>query len=309
MEYREVYTSPYRTVQLIEKQAGSPENLQYAAEHFGDLLNGLQVWHKVKPLVKFRKDPEGIETIQGIKTFFNPSKNIHNLPGYGDCDCFTSILASIAKANKLQYEYIMQGNDKPSHIAIKINGTIVDLTNERPNYLRKYKKTQIINPMYVQLSDEPAYALSDLGRGGQGKAKFKAAAKKYGKFVIPAAAVGASLLIPGSGKVIRGAASAISKRAPRLLAKAQKIGMQYGPKAKAAFLAKAKNAISPGMIPAGNLPVAMPQTETNTSQSNAPEGMPEYTYPGPTITAQKINPMLLIGGAALAYFLFFHKKK
>jgi hypothetical protein len=303
MVYRERYTSPFRTVQLIERQASAHENVNFANKYFGNLNNGFEIYKAVKPKVIFKNDPPNLETVQGITTLFDESKNIHGISGAGDCDCFTSILASIAKANKLPYTYILQGNEKPTHITISIKGTVCDLTNNIPNYLRPYTKTQTIEPMYVQLSDEPAYALSDFGRGGRGKEKVKRFAKNYGKYVVGATAIGASLLIPGSGKIIKAAYNKV----PGLLKKgAQLINTNKATISTASNFLR-KNNITPGAIPQGNLPVTLPNNEENETQSNA-SGMPEYTYPGPTITAQKINPLLIVGGLAIAYFLFNKKR-
>jgi hypothetical protein len=304
MVYRERYTSPFRTVQLIERQAAAPENVNFAAKNFSGLKTGLQVWEAIKPKVIFKNDPPNIETVQGITTFFDPSKNIHSLSGAGDCDCFTSVLASIAKANNLPYRYILQGNSKPSHIAISINGTVCDLTNNIPNYLRPYNKTQTIEPMYVQLSDE-AIALSDLAAGGRGKQKVKTFAKKYGKVIVPAAAIGASLLIPGSGKIIQVAA----KKVPGLLQKGAKlINANKGLIATTASNFLKKQNITPAAIPQGNLPVAMPANSSNYETESTASTMPIYETAPVTVTAQKMNQLLIVGGLALAYFLFNKKR-
>jgi len=303
MQYREKYISPYRTVQLIERQAGSPENVAFAKANFSNIKSGAQMWHAVKPLVTFKKDPPTVETIQGITSFFNPKANIHSLAGYGDCDCFTSVCASIAKANNLPYNYIMQGNGKPSHIAIEVANYVVDLTNDQPNYLRPYQTTQKIKPMYVQLNDEPAYELSDFGRGGQGKAKVKTFAKKYGKVIVPAAAIGASLLIPGSGKVVQVAA----KKVPGLLAKGAKListNKAVVNTAKGFISNKIAGAINPTNLPSAPMPVAKAMQPSGSS-----DNLPIYETEAVTVTAQKpINPLFIVGGLALAYFLFTKKK-
>jgi len=359
MQYREKYISPYRTIQLIERQAGSPENVAFAKANFSNIKNGAQMWHAVKPLVTFKKDPPTVETIQGITSFFNPKANIHSLSGYGDCDCFTSVCASIAKANNLPYNYIMQGNGKPSHIAIEVKNYVVDLTNDQPNYLRPYQTTQIIKPMYVQLSDEneEVYELNDFGRpsintrrvfntvnkyrkmyqptftpnklkriinrasqyqhvynplsyipmpgvfqdesfgrNGRGKEKLKKFSKTYGKYVIGGAAIGASLLIPGSGKVIRTA----YKNVPKLLQKGAKLLNN-----NAGLINSAKGLIN--KRPQSISPMDMPEGGSVDNTDLMP--MPTYQTEAVTVTAQKpINPLFIVGGLALAYFLFTKKK-
>lgn len=166
MIYKEKFISPQRTLELIEIQANAPENISFAKKYFPAFKNGEEIWEALKPITQFKADPLNVDTIQGISTLFSNTKNIHRLSGLGDCDCFTSALASIAIANKLPYQYIIQGNNKPSHIAIKVAGTVLDLTNPIPDYLREYSFTKYINPMFVALADdgEMAQELDDFGR-------------------------------------------------------------------------------------------------------------------------------------------------
>jgi len=154
MRHKELFKSPLRTVELINIQANAPENVNFAKKYFPPFKDGAAIWDTVKPLTKFKADPQTVDTIQGISTLFNDRKNIHGISGQGDCDCFVSALASIAIANNLPFKYIIQGNNKPSHIAIKIGGVILDLTNPIPDYLRQYNFTKYINPMYVALADD-----------------------------------------------------------------------------------------------------------------------------------------------------------
>lgn len=163
MVHKEKFTSPARTLELIELQANQPENLKFASSYFPKFKSGIEIFKTLKPLVKFKSDPPDNDTIQGISTLFSNAKNIHGLSGLGDCDCFVSAVASIAIANKLPFQYIIQGNDKPSHIAIKVCNDIVDLTNPTANYLRNYNFTKYISPMYVSLADgsELATELAD----------------------------------------------------------------------------------------------------------------------------------------------------
>lgn len=187
MDYRELFISPQRTLELIELQSSAPENLAFAKKYFGNLNSGLAIWNEVKPLVKFKSDPKGIDTIQGISTLFNANKNIHGVRGLGDCDCFTSALASIAIVNNIPYQYVIQGTDKPSHIAIKIAGKIVDLTNPTFNYLRDYNFTKYINPMYVALadgSDDAEELNDDFGRRSI-KSRLQSASRVAQRFAPP----------------------------------------------------------------------------------------------------------------------------
>lgn len=337
MQHKERYISHLRTVQLIDQQAGSCENVAYAQKYFGGLNNGAQIWNKVKPLVTFKRDPPTVDTIQGITTFFDPAKNIHGLPGAGDCDCYTSILASICKANNLQYTYIIQGNGKPSHIAISINGFICDLTNNRPNYLRPYTQTQNIKPMYVQLSDNSqAYEVTDFAGP-----KFDNFAKGLLPLGVAAGAVAANYFLPGSGAGVMAAgniaqqridqnaqaranrqaaqlereaaeraaaAAATAPRAPgmpsRIGAKVQGISTSLQ---QTLQRAAAAGNIIPGSIVPRNLPVA-PMPASSNQMQNVPTLPGTYVLPAVPITAPKLNPLYIVGGLALAYFIFTKKK-
>jgi hypothetical protein len=353
MIYKELFKSPLRTVELINLQANAPENVAFAKKYFPPFKDGTAIWDAVKPLTKFKADPKTVDTIQGISTLFSNTANIHGVSGWGDCDCFVSALASIAIANNIPFEYIVQGNDKPSHIAIKIGGVILDLTNPIPDYLRDYQFTKYINPMYVALADDneelametdfgrpnlrrlaktaakyhPAIrgvqkltaaqkakillakrklkrcgygdseaALlsinSSLGAGGRGMAKLKGAVSKYSKYVVPVAGVGLNLIAPGVG----GKALSVAKAGFNKLQGAKSMLQNIAP--------------SPATLP--NMPSAgiMPN---KTTMATTPTTPPEFT-PGTyvtdvvPVTAPKINPMLLLGGAALAIFLFTKKK-
>jgi hypothetical protein len=184
MKHKEKFISPARTLELINLQAHAPENVNFAKKYFPKFKSGAEIWDEIKPLVQFKADPAQIDTIQGISTLFSNTKNIHKLSGLGDCDCFTAALASIAIANKLPFEYIIQGNTKPSHIAIKIGNTILDLTNPIPDYLRKYNFTKYIKPMFVALADndEMATELSEDFNLDFGRPNFRRALQVAKKF-------------------------------------------------------------------------------------------------------------------------------
>jgi len=184
MKHKEKFISPQRTLELINLQANAPENIAFAKKYFPPFTDALDIWDKVKPMVKFKSDPADIDTIQGISTLFSNVKNIHGISGRGDCDCFVAALASIAIANKLPFQYIIQGNEKPSHIAIKINNTILDLTNPIPNYLRSYNFTKYINPMFVALADNDENLAMELSENSFdfGRPNFRRAIKTAARF-------------------------------------------------------------------------------------------------------------------------------
>jgi len=225
MRHKELFKSPLRTVELINIQANAPENVNFAKKYFPPFKDGAAIWDTVKPLTKFKADPATIDTIQGISTLFNDRKNIHGISGQGDCDCFVSALASIAIANNLPFEYIIQGNEKPSHIAIKIGGVILDLTNPIPDYLRQYNFTKYINPMYVALADdneELAIELNDnsFDFGRPSLRRVVRTAKKYNP-----AAVAVRTAAKYSPQALA------IKAANRLTGKAQTAALQYLPPA------------------------------------------------------------------------------
>lgn len=191
MKHKEKFISPQRTLELINLQANAPENIAFAKKYFPRFTSALDIWDKVKPIVKFEADPAEVDTIQGISTLFSNVKNIHGISGRGDCDCFVAALASIAIANNLPFQYIIQGNTKPSHIAIKIDNTILDLTNPVPNYLRYYNFTKYINPMYVALADDSEDLAIELNDNSfdLGRPNFRRALKTAAKFNPAAIAV------------------------------------------------------------------------------------------------------------------------
>lgn len=222
MKHKELFKSPLRTVELINIQANAPENINFAQKFFPPFKDGNEIWETIKPLTKFKADPPTVDTIQGISTLFNSRKNIHGVSGQGDCDCFVSALASIAIANNLPFEYIVQGNNKPSHIAIKVGGVILDLTNPIPDYLRQYNFTKYINPMYVALADdgdEMAMETNDFGR----RSSFRRVVNVAKKYNPAAVAVRAAAKYSPQALAL--------KTANRLTGRAQNAAMQYLPPA------------------------------------------------------------------------------
>lgn len=230
MEHKELFKSPMRTVELINLQANAPENIKFAQKYFPRFTNASEIWDVIKPITEFKADPPTVDTIQGIATLFSNTKNIHKVSGQGDCDCFVSALASIAIANNLPFEYIIQGNNKPSHIAIKIGGVILDLTNPIPDYLRQYNFTKYINPMYVALADgnELAMEANDFGR----RPNFRRAISTVKKYNPAAVAVRTAAKYSPQAIAV--------KTANRITGRAQAKAMQYLPPAARAKIMLAK---------------------------------------------------------------------
>jgi len=229
MRHKELFKSPLRTVELINIQANDPENIKFAQKYFPPFKDGEQIWETIKPLTKFKADPPTVDTIQGISTLFNSRKNIHGISGQGDCDCFVSALASIAIANKLPFEYIIQGNTKPSHIAIKVGGVILDLTNPIPDYLRQYNFTKYINPMYVALADDNEELAMETDFGRPNLRRVINTAKKYNP---------AAIAVKTAAKYSPQALAI--KTANRLTKRAQAKAVQYLPPAARAKIMLAK---------------------------------------------------------------------
>jgi hypothetical protein len=129
------------------------DSLPYTNQHFYGLDTPYKLFNRVKPLLTYRKDPEGLELLQSVPSLMDPKKNWHKIAGAGDCDCFTLLTLAILSVNPV-YNHVdkfavLVGNnaDEPSHIysAVKWHGKLVhiDFTNpainiERPYLYRQY---------------------------------------------------------------------------------------------------------------------------------------------------------------------------
>lgn len=148
---------PYKDTQWTLKHLKTQviDSLPYCNRVFYGLNTPEQLWKRVKPLLTYRADPQGLELLQTAQTLLSPYKNYHGIAGAGDCDCFTILTLAILTVNPA-YNYVdkfavLVGNnaEEPSHIytALNYNGRMVaiDFTNpalniERPYLYRQYVK-------------------------------------------------------------------------------------------------------------------------------------------------------------------------
>jgi len=101
----------------------------------------------LKKRVTYKNDPKGIELLQTLPTLL--CDNWHNIPGAGDCDCFTisTITLMIAQGWK-DIKIILVGRNKnaPVHIYTVIywkgSRKVLDLTNKKYNQERTYPLIQ-----------------------------------------------------------------------------------------------------------------------------------------------------------------------
>jgi len=127
------------------------ESIPFAAGYCPQSSDPVSLFHWMKPRLKYRKDPPGVELLQSFPTLMN--NNYYGSPGTGDCDCFTiamiaacavqnwpgsRIWIKLSGRNKLTAVHIWSGVDyKGKEIAL-------DLTNPIPTYERDYQYIQKI---------------------------------------------------------------------------------------------------------------------------------------------------------------------
>lgn len=115
-----------------------------------------QLWQQLKPITTYAEDGER-EVLQSAETLFT-SKNIHNFPGAGDCDCFTIAVTAACQILNLPCLIVLAGRSpgRAVHIynEIKCNysGRWVkfDLTAPELNQARFYPYKQRIRANYTK---------------------------------------------------------------------------------------------------------------------------------------------------------------
>lgn len=122
-------------------------SVPYCKNRWGDNNNLVDIWQIGKANLIYKADHPEIEQLQSVPTLFE--ENIHNIPGAGDCDCFTIFTISMLLANNFDYKNIsiyLQGNNAktPSHVLTEYDGTKIDFTEPVINSIRKYKFYDII---------------------------------------------------------------------------------------------------------------------------------------------------------------------
>lgn len=149
LEFKRKYKNINDTLFWLIQQ--SLVSIPYCIENFGNNNSLRDIWAIGKANLIYRNDAPGIEQLQSAGTLFE--NNIHNIPGAGDCDCFTIFTIAMALAsgvNEKDINIFLQSNSKkyPSHILTAFNiGSdyiYIDFTQPSYNTIRKYNYQQII---------------------------------------------------------------------------------------------------------------------------------------------------------------------
>ena len=125
------------------------DSLDYCINEMPQFENPEQMFNYLKLMVTYHLDPPGIELLQSVPTLFD--ENYWNIPGAGDCDCFTILTLAMCIANGWNNNYIvLVGRSKkaPVHIysATVFEGEFytLDLTNPYIGIERPYKFRQLL---------------------------------------------------------------------------------------------------------------------------------------------------------------------
>jgi len=108
-----------------------------------------EMYYFFLPQIQYKNDPAGIELLQTAQTLFE--NNYHNIPGAGDCDCFTCLVCAVAALNNWKQRIVLCGNTKKGavHIFSQIyfdgNWQTCDLTARLFNTHKKYKYYQFLD--------------------------------------------------------------------------------------------------------------------------------------------------------------------
>lgn len=141
------YKSLEHTLLGVKQQI--KDSLPYARRNCSGFSSPESLFEWLKSNVTYKRDTTGRELVQTLPTLFE--RNVHGIPGAGDCDCFTVAGLSCLLANGFRDLYVVIAGrtaNAPSHIygAVKYRGKIFpfDLTNTYFGMERKtygYKQT------------------------------------------------------------------------------------------------------------------------------------------------------------------------
>lgn len=118
------------------------DSIPFARKVTPQFRNPEELWDWLKPKFTFKNDRPGYEQLQTMQTMFG-KKNVHGVPGSGDCDCIT--ISGVAAAITNQWDgisVVIAGRQKshPVHIYFVIywkhKRIVMDFTNRKYNYER-----------------------------------------------------------------------------------------------------------------------------------------------------------------------------
>jgi hypothetical protein len=127
------------------------ESLPFARRFIGRCKDPNDLYFKLKPYLKYRKDPPGVELLQSLPTLIK--NNFYGASGSGDCDCFTIAAVACCLVQRWPGAEIwikLAGRNKayPVHIwsgvTYKGKEYPMDLTNRIPGYERRYPYVQTL---------------------------------------------------------------------------------------------------------------------------------------------------------------------
>ena len=135
------------TMKHIKKQI--IDSVDYCLINIPAMEDPRELFYYLKNIVTYKNDPKNIELLQTAQTLIE--NNFHDIPGAGDCDCFTILtVAAMISQNwdNIYIDLVGRSKSSPVHIYSHIiwNGQrqVLDLTNKQFNQERPYPFKQEI---------------------------------------------------------------------------------------------------------------------------------------------------------------------
>ena len=147
IEFKRKYTDINEVLYWIIEQAAI--GVPYCEQKFPKFSDPAEMYYYFLGKVTFHPDPPKTELIQSPGTLFE--HNYFGRPGYGDCDCFVTLLISACWANGWNdLDICLYGRSKrwPSHISMAVTWEgktyYMDLTEKVFDKERWYPLKQVI---------------------------------------------------------------------------------------------------------------------------------------------------------------------
>lgn len=148
MKIKVPYQDINQTLKGIHRQV--IDSIEYCVNDMPQYNNPTQMFYGLKPLIKYKNDPPGVELLQSVPTLFE--NNYWGTSGAGDCDCLSILILSMCIAhgwNKQRVVLCGRSKRAPVHIYTQVfyNGKwyTMDLTRPLINTARKYKFIQLLD--------------------------------------------------------------------------------------------------------------------------------------------------------------------
>jgi len=141
------YTDINATMRGIRTQV--IDSTKFCQEEMPSFRSPKRMFNSLRNMVTYKNDPKGIELLQSVPTLFKD--NYWNIPGAGDCDCFTILTLAMCQVQGWDDQCIvLAGRSKlaPVHIWSRVkykgNWYSMDLTNALFDVERNYKFKQLL---------------------------------------------------------------------------------------------------------------------------------------------------------------------